>query len=300
MKTALCFIISYEHKLNKEQIWMDWIKPNSDIINVYFHYKEYKQITSDWIKKHAIPSSYICKTDYFHVVPAYISLLKYGLEHDKSNIWFCFLTDSCVPIISPLKFREIFLENYKKTIMSWKPAYWNINFCNRANLKRFNKEFHLANTPWFIINKEDSQFCLKYSIINKNIFDIICNGNIANESIFAIMLYCKNKLKNIINKETMATDWTRMTSPTSPYLFKNGDLEDEKFIIDFLNKNEYTIFLRKVDKSFPDNVLIKYIKEEKKVIEQRRKKIFWLEFRLFYINYLGLFLLFLLFFYIYI
>ena len=39
MKVALCFIISYEHILNKEQLWIDWIKPNQDIINVYFHYK---------------------------------------------------------------------------------------------------------------------------------------------------------------------------------------------------------------------------------------------------------------------
>ena len=39
MKVALCFIISYQHILNKEQLWIDWIKPNKDIINIYFHYK---------------------------------------------------------------------------------------------------------------------------------------------------------------------------------------------------------------------------------------------------------------------
>ena len=39
MKIALCFIISYEHILQKEQLWIDWIKPNQDIINIYFHYK---------------------------------------------------------------------------------------------------------------------------------------------------------------------------------------------------------------------------------------------------------------------
>ena len=33
MKIALCFIISYEHVLNKEQLWIDWINPNKDIIN---------------------------------------------------------------------------------------------------------------------------------------------------------------------------------------------------------------------------------------------------------------------------
>ena len=44
MKIALCFIISYEHVLNKEQLWIDWIKPNQDIINIYFHYKDINKI----------------------------------------------------------------------------------------------------------------------------------------------------------------------------------------------------------------------------------------------------------------
>ena len=44
MKVALCFIISYEHILQKEQLWIDWIKPNQDIINIYFHYKSISMI----------------------------------------------------------------------------------------------------------------------------------------------------------------------------------------------------------------------------------------------------------------
>ena len=44
MKVALCFIISYEHILNKEQLWIDWIKPNQDIINIYFHYKDINKL----------------------------------------------------------------------------------------------------------------------------------------------------------------------------------------------------------------------------------------------------------------
>ena len=53
MKAALCFIISYDHQLNKEHIWREWIEPNKDIINVYFHYKTFDSIKSDWIKERA-------------------------------------------------------------------------------------------------------------------------------------------------------------------------------------------------------------------------------------------------------
>ena len=46
MKIALCFIINYDHILNKEDIWREWIEPNKDIINVYFYYKDFNKIKS--------------------------------------------------------------------------------------------------------------------------------------------------------------------------------------------------------------------------------------------------------------
>ena len=61
-KVALCFIINYEHKLHKEEIWKEWINSNKDIINIYFFYKDYNKINSEWIKQHAIPLKYICNT----------------------------------------------------------------------------------------------------------------------------------------------------------------------------------------------------------------------------------------------
>ena len=78
MKVALCFTISYEHILNKEHIWREWIEPNKDIINVYFYYKDHSKIQSSWIKEHTLPKSHIRETSYYHVIPAYISLMNYA------------------------------------------------------------------------------------------------------------------------------------------------------------------------------------------------------------------------------
>jgi len=259
MKVALCFIISYSHVVNKEQIWLEWIEPNKDIINVYFHYKNYAEIKSDWIRNHAIHPKCIVETDYMHVVPAYLALMNFAMNHDSQNQWFCFLTDSCAPIISPLKFRELFFENYSKTIINWKKAWWNVKFCNRANLRLLKEESHLANDPWFVMKREDASLCISYSIANKNIFKLICSGDVANESIFAIILSTFNKLKNVKPAVTHAADWSRMTSATSPHVFKEGDKKDLTFIDDFLEKNRYTMFLRKVDSKFPDQTLRAYI-----------------------------------------
>ena len=114
MKIALCFIISYDHILNKEHVWRDWIEPNKDIINVYFYYKDITKIKSQWILEHVVPEKEIKQTSYFHVIPAYMSIMRYAFGNDVSNQWFCLLTDSCCPIISPKKFRYLFYTHCNK------------------------------------------------------------------------------------------------------------------------------------------------------------------------------------------
>ena len=288
MKAALCFIISYDHVLNKEDIWKEWIEPNKDIINVYFHYKDITAIKSQWIKQHALPHSYLVYTDYFHIVPAYLTLMYYGIKHDRQNQWFCFLTDSCVPIISPLKFREMFFENLSYSFLKWRPAWWDTNLVKRANIHLLKQEFRLANSPWFILNRSDAMRCINYSRTNKDIYSLVCRGNVANESIFSIMLYTQHSLKYVKNEDTTATDWTRIITPTSPHLFTDGDETDKMLIDKFMKENKYTIFLRKVDKSFPDEVIQEYINrgtDDTEAMIATKKKVDMLQTKILLTNY---------------
>lgn len=258
MKAALCFLISYDHSLNKEKLWQEWIEPNKDIINIYFHYDHLKKIKSPWIQKHTIPPSSIVKTSYFHIVPAYLAIMSFAQKHSRENVWFIMLTESCVPIISPNRFRRLFFENYYKSIINWRKAWWNIDLHKRANLKCIKEEYHLANDPWFLLKREDVSRCLEYAIYNQKLYNIICQGGIANESIFAIILYSYNQLKAAKKAVTHGADWSRMSSPTSPHVFTEGTDKDITFIQDFLRENKYTMFLRKVDKYFPDDILEKF------------------------------------------
>ena len=258
MKVALCFIISYEHVLNKEQLWIDWINPNKDIINVYFHYKNINMIRSHWIKTHTIPPKIIQNTSYFNVVPAYMTLLSYAYEHDKTNVWFCLLTESCVPIISSEKFRDMFLNHYHTSIIKCKPAYWNVTFHSRANLRLFSKEFWLANDPWFILCRDHVHKCILFITFKTSIYNQINRGGLANESIFAIILQTFGELTNpkrLINESSNLSDWSRMSSSTSPYLFKETTPENINLISNLLKENKYAIFLRKVHSSFPDSAI---------------------------------------------
>ena len=258
MKVALCFIISYEHVLNKEQLWIDWIKPNQDIINVYFHYKDINLIKSEWIKLYTIPPNIIQNTSYYNVVPAYMSILSYAYNHDKNNIWFCLLTDSCIPIITPEKFREMFFNHYQASIIKCKPAYWDITIHRRANLRLLTKEYWLANDPWFTLSRDHVHKCILFLTLKTGIYKQINMGGLANESIFAIILQTFGELTNpmkLINESATLSDWSRMASPTSPYLFKEGSSENINIISNLLKENKYAMFLRKVHKSFPDPII---------------------------------------------
>ena len=271
MKIALCFLIN--NKINKEDVWKKWIDQNKDIINVYIHYKNYPSIQSEWIKKRCIPFKSTVRTSYYHVVPAYMALLSFSIKHDVENQWFCFLSESCVPIISPEEFRHLFNRHNHQSILQWSEAWWNIDFHKRANLSFLTKQFHLGHTPWFVLTKTDAINCLLYKQAKKNVYSIICKGGLANESIFAIILKTFNRLdgsgddgggENVINEPSTLIDWSRMTSSTSPYVFKyENDIRTTdnniNWIIGEKKKNKYAIFLRKVDSSFPDDVLEKMI-----------------------------------------
>ena len=260
MKVALCFIISYKHVLNKQQLWIDWINPNQDIINVYFHYKNINLIKSPWIKLYSIPPKYIQNTTYTNVVPAYMSILSYACEHDKENVWFCLLTESCVPIISPEKFRKMFNNHYQASIIKCKPSCWDITIHRRANLRLLNKEFWLANDPWFTLCRAHVYRCILFLTYRTKTFNQINMGGLANESLFAIILQTFNELTNpmrLINESATVCDWTRMSSPTSPYVFKEDTPKNVNIISNLLKENKYAMFLRKVDSSFPDSTIKK-------------------------------------------
>ncbi len=284
MKVALCFIISYKHILNKEQLWIDWIQPNQDILNVYFHYTDLSLIKSPWIKMYTIPPKYVHKTTYYNVVPAYMSVLSYAFNHDSENLWFCTLTESCVPIISPAKFRELFLGNYEVSIFKWKPAYWNINIHRRANLRLLAKEYWLANDPWFTLSRAHVQKCVLFMVAKNGIYRQINEGGLANESMFAIMLQTFKELANektLINESSTITDWTRMSSPTSPHIFKEATEENINIIKKLLKDNKYCIFLRKVVKEFPDAALAELMEHDSQHTyprlynQAKKKRRFW-------------------------
>lgn len=255
MKAALCFLVNYNNELKKEKLWKDWIKPNEDIIDVYIHFNHKIPIKSKWIQKHAIPRNVVVNTSYYHVVPAYMAILHFAYEQNTETQWFCMLTEACVPIISPRQFRLLFIENYTNTVLSWRKAWWNVDFHKRANLRYFEHDMRIGHDPWFVLSRQDVSRIISYPIHNQNIYNLICKGGLANESLFAIILYQNKTLEQVINQSSHITDWSKPSSSTSPYVFSTADADELKYIYDTIHKNKYAMFLRKIDNSFPDTAI---------------------------------------------
>jgi len=262
-KIALCFFISGDHSLNHEDIWREWIEKNIDIVEIYFHYTHKHKIKSLWIQQYLLPPEYIVQTSYLYMVPAYVSMMSYVYNTQKNVQWFCLLTESCVPLITPELFRWRFFRHSFKSIFSWKKAWWNIYYHRRANLMKIPEVFRLAHDPWFVICRDHVKKVLAFLKRENKMFNTICSGAIANESIIAVVLQYFNELnkKNVLNTMSTFANWANMSSATSPYVFKDGSKQELAIVRKGLEENPYAIFLRKVDRDFPKDILRNMINE---------------------------------------
>jgi hypothetical protein len=149
--------------------------------------------------------------------------------------------------------------------MSWKRAWWNVDYHKRANLAKLPEELHLANDPWFVLKRENVEHILNFVNKQNDVVKLICNGGLANESLFAIILHGYKQLDAaVISAVTHLADWSRMASATSPHLFKEANNADIKFIETELDKNKYALFIRKISPDFPDAILRHYIYKHSK------------------------------------
>jgi hypothetical protein len=252
MKVALCFLISYKHVVYHERVWREWIAENADICNVYFHYQDRAKIRSPWVLRHCIPPHLVQATAYFNVVPAYMAVLSYAFKHDLENQWFCLLTESCAPAVSPAQFREQFWLHADKTVMGVRPAYWNITMHRRANLRLLQKEYWLANDPWFTLCRKHVHQCLLFLSLRQDVYKQVNDGGLANESLFAIVLqtFGETDGPRHLNACGTVADWSRMSSPTSPCVL-TGTEEDRRAVRLLLDANPYAMFVRKVSPRCP-------------------------------------------------
>jgi hypothetical protein len=255
---AFCFMVTKD--LSKENVWKKWLNELNKLnvkYNIYVHVSDPTKVKSDWLKKYLIPQN--IPTWWDDHMDAELTLLKYALDNSNDS-WFINLSETTIPMVSPSKFKKMF-NNYKnKTILQYKKIWWDPRFQDRGNSLKFPPKARLGNSEWCSICNEDMRV-ICYMWKNTNIINTIMKKPHADESIFSVSLYIGNRFKNTINAFNTLMDWERDLEASSPYTFKYPYTEyDKKFIEEFLKKNKYVMFMRKVDSTFPDKIIYSWLK----------------------------------------
>ena len=144
------------------------------------------------------------------------------------------------------------------SFLKWSRAWWPVGFHRRANLHRLSSEYHLGHDPWFILSQSHVDSCLLFMKKERNLYRLICQGIIANESIFIIMLLKEKNMVNVMNNSSTYCDWIRRSSATSPFVFRKGnEKQDILFLKEMKQKKEFEhcLFFRKVEKGFDSKFL---------------------------------------------
>jgi hypothetical protein len=265
---TFCFLVTQD--LTKEHIWREWFEGLERLqfkfaIVVHCSASHKNKVKSDWLKRHFLPDEHMRDTEWGWIVSALMSMHEYAIAMHPAA-WYSSHTETCVPMVSPEKFIDVFNKHKQNSFVSYCKAWWNPLKVKRANLHLLSPEMHLAHSSWCIFCHEDL-----HQIVNlpktderiKHVLNTVILGHVADESYAAIMLLVINNLKNVINEPTTLVDWKRTPNGNNPHTFISWTVEDETIVRNIRrnSKNNY-MFMRKVGPTFPDHILRRHIFNE--------------------------------------
>ena len=258
---TFCFLVTAD--LVKEHIWREWLDRLQQLqfkfsVVVHCSLPHKHNVKSDWLKQHFLPDERMRDTAWGWIVNAMMSMHEHAIDACPAA-WYSSHTETCVPMVSPEKFIDIFNKYKQRSFISHSKAWWNPLKVNRANLHLLPPAMHLVHSAWCIFCHEDL-----YQMINlpktdermKYVLNTVTHGHVADESYAAILLLIINNLKNVTNRPTTLVDWKRTPNGNNPYTFIDWTAEDKTVVRNIRRntKNEY-MFMRKIGHTFPDHIL---------------------------------------------
>jgi hypothetical protein len=93
----------------------------------------------------------------------------------------------------------------------------------------------------------------------ENLTNILLDGHASEESFQAIYLSTINNFQNVLNKMTTLVDWKRSPNGNNPYTFQSWTEADKLAVAELRQADPSLMFLRKVDATFPDEVLNEFL-----------------------------------------
>ena len=256
---TFCFLVTRD--LSKEHIWREWLEGLNRLqfkCAIVVHCSHKGSIQSEWLKQHLIPDECTRKTEWGWVLNAMMSLYAHAI-HAHPAAWYTLHSETCVPVVSPERFVEIFKRHKQHTFVSHCPAWWDPLKVHRANLHLLPPRLHLAHSQWCIFCHEDLHQMINLPKTDEHVnavLQTVTQGHASEESYAAIMLLMINNLKNVVNRPTTLVDWKRTPNGNNPHTFVEWTDADASIVrfIRHESPNEF-MFMRKIAPTFPDHVL---------------------------------------------
>jgi hypothetical protein len=250
---TFCFLVTRD--LIKERIWRSWFSGLDALgfqYSIATHCSNPADIKSDWLRATLIPDS--LPTSWEFHAQAILALYEYTFNNSESQ-WISLHSESCVPIVSPARFIAIFEESKGRTMLSYRPIWWDPAIIPRANLTKIPAKFHVQHPEWCILAREDLIIILIIANKNRALIQHILAGPAADESLVGICLGFYDRLKDVINTQTTIVDWDRSPNGDNPYTFATWGPADDELMKIKRAKHPWAMFLRKIGSTIPDEII---------------------------------------------
>ena len=260
---TFCFLVTRD--LSKEHIWREWFECLARLqfkCAIVVHCSNKDSIHSEWLKQHLIPDERRRKTAWGWVLNAMLSMYAHAI-HACPAAWYTLHSETCVPMVSPEKFMDVFKTYKHNTFVAHCPAWWNPLKVRRANLHLLPPHMHWAHSQWCIFCHEDMHQMIHLPKTDEHlnaVLQTVTQGHASEESYAAIMLLAINNLQNVINRSTTLVDWKRTPNGNNPHTFVEWTDADASIVRSIRDQSPNEImFMRKIAPTFPDHVLRSFL-----------------------------------------
>lgn len=243
-KIALLFLTREE--LNQPSVWEALLCDARDKYSLYVHSKE--PMNHPFFKEYRIPK--IVPTTWSVHVRAWQELLSEALK-DPNNEKFVFVSEACVPMYTlNYIYDEIIKDPY--THMAYGRPWWPSN--GSREVVEVDPKHRYGNFEWMVLNRKHAELVAK----DRGVVRIVSRHVNDQESYFPILFSIYNCLDEVCNHTYTYANWEyAVNNGANPYLFDVYDDLARELLEDAYNIG--CLFLRKVSRNFPEDVLMENI-----------------------------------------
>ena len=246
-KIALLFLTVED--LNHPGVWKKLLENQRHQYNIYFHSKNSMQDKD--FKKFRIDKT--VKTTWCKHVKAWKALLNEAIQ-DEDNYKFVYLSESCIPLM-PLDDIYKILTADNNSYMQFRKPFWPE--INARTIHELPEKHRWVNNEWVILNRKHAE------VVVRDIHIIsACNrhhhSQEAHPSCLFSVKHCLDD-PELLNKQTTWVNFD-LGHDSHPYSFD----DESPFNMDMMQEAKMSgrLFIRKIAKTFPENVLLDFIHQK--------------------------------------